>query len=140
MSESESHWGSLRSTLLGWNLVDNVWGIQEVWEVPSGMLKMRFALGDGRSQEVFLLATDEHEDWVAIDSIFGAAASVDTNQIIPIIDGRTGIAIAAMGGALVTRRMLPLQDLSTANLLISIKVVALVADELESKVSGGDRF
>jgi hypothetical protein len=115
----------------------------QVQEDKGDVLTLVFDLKGGRSQLVILQkqgfeASDS--DWATISSPVGEAASVNLTLALMKAHEYVVGGLTIDGDYLVVRHALPLANLDANEIDEPLRVVCMVADQLEAELVGGDDF
>jgi len=107
------------------------------------MMKLVFDTGDLRSQVVLLWCVtlkDGEEEWLQIESPFADVGAIDTDKALEEVGKLVCGGLAVMGNMLTVRHSVPLENLNINEFERPLTLITFTADELERRLSGGDRY
>jgi hypothetical protein len=105
-------------------------------ELDNGSFKTVFDLGGGRSQLVFLTVNEYN---VQYQSPFASVDDVSAKQALEA-NSEFNLGIQLQGNYYMVVHMAPLADLDASEIGEGFEYVTNVADVLEKKLVGGDKF
>jgi translation initiation factor 1 (eIF-1/SUI1) len=115
----------------------------QVTRVDTDEIRVEVEFEDERRQAVVIYREvfDKREEWVQIVSPCGKATDVNLRELLDEL-GQTAVCGGAivMGEYVAIRHTLPLANLDINEFTDPLALVAGVADELEEKFIGGDRY
>jgi hypothetical protein len=125
-----------------WNgLVDYVRQNYKITDETPGGIKLVFDFGDGRSQMVFLWRQQVvSEEWVQVESPCAEVGQVSLQRMLEELGTMVCGGAAIIGSHVVVRNSMPLADMDVTEFERPLQLVTSTADELESKLFGGDRY
>lgn len=113
----------------------------DVTDDAGDFMKLVFDLGDGRSQVIFVAATNKPEgDFAVISSPFARVGSVDAIDVLREVGGHSIGGVVVMGDRFFLRHTVPLADLDIDEFTGPFQTVLTVADSLEQRYMGSDEF
>ena len=116
-------------------------GNYKVVAETDAQLAVLFQFDSGRTQQASItLERMVDHDWVCISSAFGAVGEVDVTKALEMLDARIFGAIGRDGEVYVVKHSALLADMDGKELEYPLLLTLAVAEELESKVSLGDKF
>jgi hypothetical protein len=98
------------------------------------IFKIVYDLGNERSQVVFVQVASES---LNIASPFAKSEDVTPKQAFKAIENYA-FGIGTLGDWYVVRHVVPLADLDESEIIHGFEIVAMIADELEDSLVGGD--
>jgi hypothetical protein len=102
----------------------------------SGLYKMIFNGDDGRSQLVFAAVNESN---IQIHSPFATVEDVTPKQALTA-NADYSMGIQLMGEYYVVKHFVGIDDVDASEIKEGLSLVCLIADELEQKLIGGDKF
>jgi hypothetical protein len=102
-----------------------------------------FDLDDGRSQAVYLWRRQlmkGAEEWLVIESPFAELGDVDVDKALLEAGNMVCGGVVIVGRFLTYRHAVPLANLDTNEFRRPLQLVTLAADQLESRLAGGDSY
>jgi hypothetical protein len=123
-------WTQVRHLLesQGFTQKDNIW---------SGVAD----LGNGRSQAVILIEMDlegEMLDCLVYNSAFASTSDISAERALSFAKGPFGVAV--IGDYYVLRDQVQIADVSEAEIMVPVVMLAHFADQAEKELGGGDKF
>jgi hypothetical protein len=125
------------------DLVGYVRANYKVADESPTMMKLVFETGDLRSQIVVLwrqTLKDGTEEWLQIESPFANVDEVDVRRALEEVGNLVCGGLAIMGDILTIRHSVPLENLNINEFERPLALVTFTADELERRMSGGDKY
>ena len=125
------------------DLVGYVRANYKVADESPTMMKLVFETGDLRSQVVVLwrqTLKDGAEEWLQIESPFAKVDEVDIRRALEEAGNLVCGGLAVMGDILTIRHSVPLENLNINEFERPLALVTFTADELERRLSGGDKY
>ncbi len=103
--------------------------------------KIVFNLGSSRSQVVFIqkIKTRAGDIWIQISSPVGIIEQENIDDALEYLNENICGGMVKIGHRHFVRHCLPIEDLSSDEFDVPLRVVTMAADELEQKFVGGDR-
>ena len=127
-----------------WNgLVDYVRQNYKIAEETPGSIKLIFALGNGRSQLVFLWRQElmnDDEEWLQVESPCAEVGKVSLQRVLEELGNMVCGGAVIIGDHVMVRNSMPLADMDVAEFERPLHLVTGTADQLEAKLFGGDRY
>lgn len=110
-------------------------------EVNEHLLKFLFDTEGGRSQLIFIEhAFNDSADWIKFNSPIGKVENVNIATAARMLAGRIVGGITIEGDVVVVTNSMPLENLDANEIEEPLVRIALIADELESLLTGGDTW
>ena len=103
---------------------------------------LNFETFEGRSQQVYL-SLDTGGDgtqWLKISAVVGLVHEVDLRQVLAVASDMVLGAVHLIGDAVAIAHWQLLETIDGAEVDVPMKLVCLVADLVEKKLLGTDRF
>lgn len=101
-----------------------------------GLLHALVPLPSGRDHIVIFSGNDK----IAVVSAIVASKTKHLQKICEDLFGKTVGGASVLGNKVFLQEAIPLADLDESEILTAVLAVAVVADELERKYEGGDKF
>jgi len=107
-----------------------------------GLIKLIFEFSDGRSQIVLIekANNDNGEIWVQVSSPVGMIESDDLEAALEILGEKLCGGLIKEDETYVVRNSMLMEELSYEELFRSLKMISVIADELEEKFIGDDEY
>jgi hypothetical protein len=114
----------------------------EIMAQTDDSLRFLLPTGGDRTQLVFVRHKGfvEGQDWIQIESPIARLDEIDARTLLELAEDWVVGGAAAVGGLAVFRHSAPLEDLSFAEFDEPFRLVTHAADEIEHKLTGGDRY
>lgn len=103
-------------------------------QIGDETFKILYNLGNDRSQIVFIHAASET---INIASPFAKIEDVTPKQALKAVE-TYAFGIGTTGDWYVVRHVVPIADLDESEITIGLELAAIIADELEEELVGGD--
>jgi hypothetical protein len=110
-------------------------------DVSPGLIKLLFDVGNLSSQVVFLmhLVTGEDE-WVSIESVVGELGAFDLAEALQMAGDLVVGGLARRDSIVVLKTTVPILNLDINELVGPMGRIVNSADDLESQLTGADRY
>ncbi|MGP1458654.1 MAG: hypothetical protein ACTTKL_05025 [Treponema sp.] len=113
-----------------------------VVDESSGLLKLIFEFPYGRSQLVFIekANNDDGELWIQVSSPVGMLGSNDLELALELLGEKLCGGLIKEDETYVVRNSMLMEELSYEELFRSLKMISVIADELEEKFIRDDEY
>ncbi len=112
-------------------------------EAPEGFMQLGFELPDGRSQSL-MIGKGHKGDFIGetadVMSFIGDLKGAKLNEALEVVNEFPLGGLVTVGGHLVFRHTILLDNVDENEIKVPLLAVAYLADVLEQKFSGGDKF
>lgn len=129
--------------MANWQSVrDHLRANYKIEEENDALVKLQFGWDDGRSHLVLVAQTgnDRVGEWVRVESPIGTWSDVHLPKALELIEDTVCGGLGKVGEFVTLRDSFPIADLSTDELEQPIHLIVGMADDLEQKLVGVDRF